>query len=54
MGKTFHCLLVLALAELTIIAAMSTNAKDTRPELRDWSQYPVPHGYPKTPRPRDA
>lgn len=33
------------------------NAEDQaagEPELRDWTQYPVPHGVPQTPRPTDA
>ena len=33
---------------------IARSAESGEPVLRDWTQYPVPHGIPKTPRPSDA
>ncbi len=46
--------LVLAIAWMAIQPAMTSKAEGEEPELRDWSQYPIPHGAPQTPRPTDA
>jgi hypothetical protein len=54
MKTLFRFALVPAIAWIATQPEMNSRAEGEDPELRDWSQYPVPHGAPKTPRPTDA
>ncbi len=45
---------VVGLGLLVHWAPVAQSAESEESVLRDWTQYPVPHGVPKTPRPSDA
>lgn len=47
-------LVVAGSASLTPRAWGAESEAMNEPQLRDWTQYPMPHGVPRTPRPADA
>ena len=54
MGKNELGYHMIAIGVLVVGGTLALSDGSEEPALRDWTQYPMPHGVPKTPRPPDS